>query len=324
MTAPDPFADASSDDHGIPALRMRPQRRQHGIDGLGPHAEQRLALVGDMQRIDAEQLRRRTHRFSHRHRQLVDDDADTTLLGHLVQRRRHTATRRILHRDDRARRAVERGANQCVDRRDVGLQVAVERQAVAPRHDRHPVVADRAGHDQNVADAAGRVGNHPIGQGDAGGVEHDAVELSPSHHLRVAGHDRGAGLFAGLANRTLNPNKILAANPSSMITAHVSASTSVAPIIARSLTVPETASRPMSPPGKNTGWITCESVVTTSHRSPIRSAAPSSIAARPIAPASSSRVMPSVSTSLDQRPHRLAAGAVFQRDPFIEHSSHEC
>ncbi len=74
-------------------------------------------------------------------------------------------------------------------------------------------------------------------------------------------------------------------NPSSMITLHVSPSTSVAPIIARSFTVPDTASRPMSPPGKNGGWITWESVVRTSHWSPMRTAAPSSIAARPMTPA---------------------------------------
>ena len=35
----------------------------------------------------------------------------------------------------------------------------------------------------------------------------------------------------------------------------------VAPIIATSLTVPHTASLPMSPPGKNSGHTTCESVL---------------------------------------------------------------
>ena len=70
--------------------------------------------------------------------------------------------------------------------------------------------------------------------------------------------------------------------PSSMTAAQVRASTSVAPIIARSLTVPETERRPMSPPGKKMGWTTCESVVTTRYRSPSQSAAPSSIASAPI------------------------------------------
>ena len=67
-----------------------------------------------------------------------------------------------------------------------------------------------------------------------------------------------------------------------MTTAQVSPSGAVAPIIARSFTVPATASRPMSPPGKKIGWTTWESVVTTSQRSPTRRAAPSSIAASPI------------------------------------------
>ena len=49
-----------------------------------------------------------------------------------------------------------------------------------------------------------------------------------------------------------------------MMTPQVRPSGSVAPIIARSLTVPAIASRPMSPPGKNDGWMTCESVVSTS------------------------------------------------------------
>ena len=61
----------------------------------------------------------------------------------------------------RARRAVERRANQSVDRRDVGPQIAVERQPVAPRHHRHPVIADRAGHDQHVAGAQARVAARP-------------------------------------------------------------------------------------------------------------------------------------------------------------------
>src|SRR5574342_1413925 len=71
-------------------------------------------------------------------------------------------------------------------------------------------------------------------------------------------------------------------NPSSITTAQVSPSGSVAPIMARSLTVPDTASRPMSPPGKKMGWTTGESVVMTRKRSPPRRPAPSSRAERPM------------------------------------------
>ena len=44
--------------------------------------------------------------------------------------------------------------------------------------------------------------------------------------------------------------------PSSRITDRPSPSTSTPPIMARSFTVPDTATRPMSPPGKNRGFTT--------------------------------------------------------------------
>ena len=49
-----------------------------------------------------------------------------------------------------------------------------------------------------------------------------------------------------------------------------------APAIARSLTVPQIARRPMSPPGKKSGETTCESVVTANRVSPIVRTAESS------------------------------------------------
>ncbi len=72
--------------------------------------------------------------------------------------------------------------------------------------------------------------------------------------------------------------------PSSMTTAQVSPSTSVAPIIERSFTVPQIDSRPTSPPGKKRGATTCESVVSTSQPPLIGKAAPSSISASPTEP----------------------------------------
>src|ERR1041385_2321739 len=59
-------------------------------------------------------------------------------------------------------------------------------------------------------------------------------------------------------------------NPSSITIAEVRPSGRTAPIMARSLTVPDTARRPMSPPGKKAGCTTWASVVTTSHWFPIR------------------------------------------------------
>ena len=113
-------------------------------------------------------------------------------------------------------------------------------------------------------------------------------------------------------------------NPSSMITLQVSPSTSVAPIIARSLTVPETASRPMSPPGKNGGWMTCESVVRTSQRSPMRhgravvhrgEADEAGGLGRP----GGERVQEHL---LDEPAHRAAAGAVLHQDAIVGTGRH--
>ena len=207
---------------------------------------------------------------------------------------------------------VERRADQAVDRRHVGGELAFELEAVARGEDREAVVADRAGDDDAIAGPQAGVGHDPIGQADAGRVENDAVELAAAHHLRVAGDDRGARLEAGLgASMPECARGRNARNPSSRIAAHVRPRTSVAPIIARSLTVPETASRPMSPPGKKIGCTTCESVVTTSQRSPSRSAAPSSIAPSPIARGGNGRHVLREHL-LDQCPHRAPARALLQ------------
>src|SRR5665647_370563 len=79
--------------------------------------------------------------------------------------------------------------------------------------------------------------------------------------------------------------KSLIENPSSITIALVRAS-GAAPIIARSLTVPETESRPISPPGKKIGLTTCVSVVKT-RNPPCASgmAAPSSNDSKPMPPA---------------------------------------
>ena len=74
----------------------------------------------------------------------------------------------------------------------------------------------------------------------------------------------------------------------------------------------------MSPPGKKIGWTTCESVVTMSHRSPTRNAAPSSIAARPIAPGTASAAGPRRKTSSIRARIARPAAALLQRDPFLE------
>ena len=91
-----------------------------------------------------------------------------------------------------------------------------------------------------------------------------------------------------------------ASRPSSRIIASVSAS-GRAPAIARSLTVPLTASSPIEPPGKRSGLTTNESVVTTM--------SPAARAVRELGHPEGGREQ-----ALDQRLRRLAAGPVGHRD----------
>ena len=83
--------------------------------------------------------------------------------------------------------------------------------------------------------------------------------------LAMMGATEPLGLTCAIVLEEGFPLDSLIQVQASMTMPQVRPSGSVAPIIARSLTVPEMASRPMSPPGKNSGWTTCESVVITSH-----------------------------------------------------------
>ena len=77
----------------------------------------------------------------------------------------------------------------------------------------------------------------------------------------------------------------------------------------------------MSPPGKKIGWMTCESVVSTSQRSPIRIAAPSSMRRQADARRAARRIGGEgvEEDVLDQPAHRAAAGAVLQHDALVGH-----
>ena len=176
-------------------------------------ADDGLALVRDEERVDADHLARRADLVAHRQRGLVDHDPDLPLRRHLVQDAGDAASGRVLHRDDVLAARAERLADEAVQGRDVGAEVALEPQVVAPRHDRHPVVADGAGDDEEVARPEPGVGDDAIGEGDAGGVEDDAVHLSLAHHLRVARDDGRVRLARGLAHRGDDALEVRAREP---------------------------------------------------------------------------------------------------------------
>ena len=90
---------------------------------------------------------------------------------------------------------------------------------------------------------------------DAGGGDEHAVGLAALDHLGVAGDDLHARLARRRAHALRDALQIGERKPSSRMKLADRCS-GFAPAMARSLTVPCTASEPMSPPGKNSGETT--------------------------------------------------------------------
>jgi hypothetical protein len=83
-------------------------------------------FVGDMQRVDAEQLAHGANLWRHRDRARVEHDADAALGRHLVQRAGDTAAGRVLHR----RGPVDDRGDHRIHRRDVRDELAIGRGSI--------------------------------------------------------------------------------------------------------------------------------------------------------------------------------------------------
>ena len=87
---------------------MRVQDLDQFVRELRRDADDRLPFVGDVQRIDAEDLAGGAHGLGQRHLHLVQHHTYAALLGHLVQRAGEAAARRVLHGVDAVADRVER------------------------------------------------------------------------------------------------------------------------------------------------------------------------------------------------------------------------
>ncbi len=96
-----------------------------------------------------------------------------------------------------------------------------------------------------------------------GGGDEDLVALAAVDDLGVAGDQRDARLVAGRAHRATIRSQV-GERQTFLEDERRREKSGSAPPTARSLTVPWTASRPMSPPGKKSGRTTNESVVKAS------------------------------------------------------------
>ena len=138
-------------------------------------------------------------------------------------------------------------------------------------HHRHAVVAERARDEHAVAGLDLRrpeldARRH---EADAGRGHVEAVGLAALDHLRVAGRDRDTRRApAASRHRRRDPAQVGDREALPRRRSRPRAQSGRAPETARSLTVPLTASSPMSPPGKKSGLTTYESVVNASRASP--------------------------------------------------------
>jgi hypothetical protein len=148
---------ARADHRGRAPERVRAQRREHRVDGLRCHADHRLALVRDDQRVDAEQLAGRAHRVAHRDRAARRRTMPTRLLSAISWSALASpprvgsfiATMPAPSTASAARTSPLIGATS-------ERQLALERERLAGGHHRQSVIADGAGHDQAVAGAPAR------------------------------------------------------------------------------------------------------------------------------------------------------------------------
>ena len=129
----------------VGAERMRPQRGERGVGLVRGDDRDELALVGDVQRVDAEQVARADHRGRDGQQRLVEHDAEVGVAGELVADRADAAAGRVAHPAGR-RRGVEQRLDELAERRGVGADVGLEREVAAGQHHGHAVVGDGARH----------------------------------------------------------------------------------------------------------------------------------------------------------------------------------
>ena len=125
-------------------------RRQRGVGLVGGDDRDDLALVGDVQRVDAEEVARAEHGRGDREARLVEHDGQVGVAGELVADRADATTGRVAQ-PARAGRGGEERLDEPVDRRGVGADVGLEGEVAAGQHHRHAVVADRARDEHPVA-----------------------------------------------------------------------------------------------------------------------------------------------------------------------------
>ena len=171
---------------------MGPERRERRLSRLRRDDGEQLALVGGVERIEAQHRAGRGHAPPHGYAALVELDAQARALRELAERRRDAAARGIAQHAHLGP-GLEQRPDEGTQRRAVALNLAAEHTA-ARKHDRRAVVARRAGEYDRVARPHGRgrearIPHKPY----PGGVYIEPVSPAALDDLGVAGDYAHAG-----------------------------------------------------------------------------------------------------------------------------------
>ena len=140
-----------ADERGLGAERMRRSRSSALVGRLRRDDRDELALVGDVERVDAEDLAGADDRGPERQRRLLEHDRELAPAG-----RARSAPSRGRRASGRAASEppgseLEQRRGQLVDRRGVALELDLELELATRDHHRHAVVAEGARDEHAVA-----------------------------------------------------------------------------------------------------------------------------------------------------------------------------
>ena len=152
-TRPSGSARTSPTSAASRAERVRAQPLERVAGRLRRDDRDELALVRDVERVDAEDLAGADDLRPERQRGLLERDGERRSRGELVQRRRQAAARRVAQPAQRLAE-LEQRRGELVHRRRVALELDLERELAAGDHHRHAVVAERARDEHPVAGRA--------------------------------------------------------------------------------------------------------------------------------------------------------------------------
>ncbi len=198
-----------ADDGGVTPLGMGAHGGQQGL-GLVRRADgDELALVGDVEGVQTEQLTGGGHLLAHRDGVLAHPHADAGLAGEFIEGGGKAAAGGIAQAVD-VRHRGDHGGHQVMQGGGIGADLGAEAQVLALGHHRHPVVAEGAAEQDGIAGPGpvprdvDALRHHP----QAGGGDEEAVRLAPLHHLGVTRHHRDAGLVGGPGHALHHPGQV--------------------------------------------------------------------------------------------------------------------